>query len=73
MKKVGTLLTVEKLTTQSVCTKNLSQYSINAYKALYEGVRTSFEVVYATIKETSKVDHLTPVCQVKYATPVKPS
>ena len=37
--------------------KNLSQHSINAYKALCEGVGSSFEAVYATMNDTSQLDH----------------
>ncbi|KAH8701370.1 hypothetical protein GQ44DRAFT_732936 [Phaeosphaeriaceae sp. PMI808] len=42
-----------------IFTKNLSQHSINAYKALCEGVGISFEAVYASTYDTSKLDHLT--------------
>ena len=44
-----------------IFTKNLSQHSINAYKALYEGVGVSFEAVLTNTNETDRLDKLTPV------------
>ncbi|KAH8701366.1 hypothetical protein GQ44DRAFT_831925 [Phaeosphaeriaceae sp. PMI808] len=44
-----------------IFTKNLSQHSISAYKALCEGVGISFEAVYASTNDNSQLDHLTPL------------
>ena len=47
-----------------IFSRNLSQHSINAYKALCEGVEKSFEARHPNVKNnTSSLDHLTSVSQ----------
>ncbi|KAH7113184.1 hypothetical protein B0J11DRAFT_143511 [Dendryphion nanum] len=55
------ILPEKRRTLSEIFTKNLSQHSINAYKALCEGVGISFEAVYASTYDTSKLDQLTPL------------
>jgi hypothetical protein len=48
-----------------IFSKNLSQHSINAYKALCDGVGVSFEAIRASTNDTSRLDHLTSVSQMR--------
>ncbi|KAF1807831.1 hypothetical protein P152DRAFT_425990 [Eremomyces bilateralis CBS 781.70] len=55
------ILPEKHLAFSEIFSKNLSQHSINAYKALCEGVGISFEAVYASTNDTNKLNQLTPL------------
>ena len=61
------LISDEDETLSKLFSKNISDHSIRAYKALCEGVDNTFEAVPLTPSKTNGPDFKTSVCNGKYS------